>query len=643
MKNYANRADKRVFNGNQLDKLYAQITGKENATYKDVEDAAKEIKTSEDFQSTSNTQTKGALITLTIDNMVWNAVYLSTNKSEYGEDPILTLWLADTSDIAQYNTYNTNANGKYPANLYGTSKIRTETLNNSGTYYESKDGDSPHTVDSTLYVNHKYAKFTIDSVDGSLTKFIDEPVKVAWQATERSSLVNPYLLDFNNDAYEPIGDYTMHSGMNYAVDIVDITKEERLQDLTAWKNDKIWLPSMAESGMNGAGGIWKTSSAQRATSNGLRTWMRSADNSHYDFVHVHRADGSRDDYPTVDVTCSVRPAFHLNLAKAEKASARSLQMPQDVELPYTGDEQGVESKYTQDFLDSVDIKYYDEGSTTPRSTKPTTVGNYTVKYTLKDGYYWADNLDGVDRTKSFTITPRKLDYPTFDNGKYSIQKSYAGDEEISFTLDNFDKKYIEVTYSGADNGVSYDGTYSEALAKYVGKYYLDVKIKDEYGSNCVFKDTPTNGKLEFEVVKATVGMEILDGSSSSIVGIRGSKKKVMLNIPDAQKKVHAGKRIYVQVVAKDEFEEYVLSGNVEIDGSKLQYSERELNVGRLRKGTYDLEIKVVDGLDGASYTASVVNGAKLEVKEVEPGTQLIWQLYSGRDTDGSFVAANIGD
>ncbi|MDE5990256.1 MAG: hypothetical protein K2H36_01580, partial [Clostridia bacterium] len=243
----------------------------------------------------------------------------------------------------------------------------------------------------------------------------------------------------------------------------------------------------------------------------------------------------------------------------------------------------------------------------------------------------------------FTITQRRLDYPTFDNSKYSIQKNYAGDEEISFTLGSYDKNYIEVTYSGTDNGVSYDSVYSEALAKYVGKYYLDVKIKDEYGNNCVFKDTPTTGKLEFEVTQAPVGMEILDGSSSSIVGIRGSKKKVTLNIPDAQKKVHAGKRIYVQIIAKDEFEEYELSENVEINGLKLQYNEIELNIGRLRKGMYDLAVKIMDGLDGASYAVSVVNGAKLEVKEVEHGTQLIWQLYSGTNTDGSFVAANIGD
>ena len=74
----------------------------------------------------------------------------------------------------------------------------------------------------------------------------------------------------------------------------------------------------------------------------------------------------------------------------------------------------------------------DEGSSTPR-TKPTAVGNYTVKYTLKDtGHYFADNLGGAERTKSFKISTRKLDFPTFQNNQYLIKKQYAGDEEISF-------------------------------------------------------------------------------------------------------------------------------------------------------------------------------------------------------------------
>ena len=76
--------------------LYSQITGVANATFTNVLDAAKETRTSADFRSNENKQTGGKLITLEFgtdnagDSMVWNAMYLSTNK---GGEPILTLWL----------------------------------------------------------------------------------------------------------------------------------------------------------------------------------------------------------------------------------------------------------------------------------------------------------------------------------------------------------------------------------------------------------------------------------------------------------------------------------------------------------------------------------------------------------------------
>ena len=309
-----------------------------------------------------------------------------------------------------------------------------------------------------------------------------------------------------------------------------------------------------------------------------------------------------------------------------------------------GPDSKTETWFDEQFQQGTTIKYYNKNNPNVEISQPVDAGKYEIEFTLKSNLYsWGDGESETRRRIDFEITTKELSFPKFDNSQYSIKKQYAGDEDISFTLGNYDKNFIEVTYSGGDSGVSYDGTYSEALAKYVGKYYLDVKIKDEYGSNCVFKDKPTNNKLEFEVIKAEVETEILDGSSSNIVGIRGSKKKVTLNIPDAQKKVHSGKKIYVQIIAKDEYNEFELSGNIEITGDKLQYNEIELNIGRLRKGNYDLDAKIVDGLNGDSYSVSVVNGATLEVKEVEPGSQLIWQMYSGSETDGSFVGANIGD
>jgi len=138
---------------------------------------------------------------------------------------------------------------------------------------------------------------------------------------------------------------------------------------------------------------------------------------------------------------------------------------------------------------------------------------------------------------------------------------------------------------------------------------------------------------------------VLDGTSNHIVGIRNGKKRVTVTIPNTNNKVHAGKKAYIQIVAKDEYEEYVLSDNIELLPNKAKYEDISLTIGLLRKGTYEISAKIVEDMaDGNSYTVSVVNGAELEVQEVEPGSQLSWMLYDGEgNTDGIVVSVNIGD
>ena len=120
-------------------KLYAQLTGNPNATYDNVVSAAQSTRNSEDFYN----QNSNKAITLTIDNKVWSAMYLSTNNDG---DPILTLWLASSTETAQWNAHAVNANANVPSNMYGTSMIRAITLNNGGTYYTSNSGSGAQTV-----------------------------------------------------------------------------------------------------------------------------------------------------------------------------------------------------------------------------------------------------------------------------------------------------------------------------------------------------------------------------------------------------------------------------------------------------------------------------------------------------------------
>ncbi len=93
--------------------------------------------------------------------MEWNAVYLSTNRDK---EPILTLWLANSSETADFNYHSVNQNSIIPSNMYSTSMIRTVTLNNEGTWYETDTGKNPHNV--TPKADHKYAKFTMTEEQG---------------------------------------------------------------------------------------------------------------------------------------------------------------------------------------------------------------------------------------------------------------------------------------------------------------------------------------------------------------------------------------------------------------------------------------------------------------------------------------------
>ncbi len=342
-----------------------------------------------------------------------------------------------------------------------------------------------------------------------------------------------------------------------------------------------------------------------------------------------------------------------NYAESISASYTNMiyKSPSTVRATYTG------KKLSMDNVSDEDKSWYDDqyiDITYPDGMID--VGTYTVKAEIKSAYQTSYvKFSGIPdagkgetqyiRYFDFKIETRYVDFPTFENGEYKLKHNYAGDNVIRFTLNSFDKNYIEVSYTGGADGVSYEDRYGVAQAMYVGVYELDVKIKDAYGDNCKLRGAPSSGKLEFEVTPAPIEIEVLDGTSNHIVGIRNGKKRVTVTIPNTNNKVHAGKKAYIQIVAKDEYEEYVLSDNIELLPNKAKYEDISLTIGLLRKGTYEISAKIVEDMaDGNSYTVSVVNGAELEVQEVEPGSQLSWMLYDGEgNTDGIVVSVNIGD
>ena len=239
-----------------------------------------------------------------------------------------------------------------------------------------------------------------------------------------------------------------------------------------------------------------------------------------------------------------------NYAESISASytASVFKSPSDVSLTYTGNKFSID-----DLSDSQKSWYNDQYIDITYPDGMTDVGTHTVKAEIKSAYQTGEvKFSGTPNTDKgetqyiryfdFKIETRYVDFPTFDNGEYKLKRNYAGDEDITYSLNSFDKNYIEVSYTGGAEGASYNSSFAVAIAKYVGVYELDVKIKDAYGDNCKLRGAPTSGKLEFEVTPAPIEIGILDGTSSNIIGIRNSKKKVTVEMPDPQKKVHMGKK-----------------------------------------------------------------------------------------------------
>ncbi|MDE5616568.1 MAG: hypothetical protein K2I78_02125, partial [Clostridia bacterium] len=325
--NYATRADKMVFNGSNLELLYKQMTG--TATYEKVKELAKGTLDSNNFR----TNNSGKSITVTIDGIVWNAVYLSTNRQG---DPIITLWQARSSVTAEWNCHadaKSNGASQIPPSMYSTSTIRNITLNAGGRYFTSNTGSGETKVAQDP--SNTYAKYTMDNVTGSLTDFIDKPANVSWQEKEMSHLVHSFEYDFNNDAYGDVGS----GGGNNAKWYSGMVNFYGKTDYSAWADDYIWLPSMTEAGWSGSfNGMWDTSTEERGNASGINSWMRSANYSYYADAETLLADGSESSggggEETATNSLAVRPAFHLNLKKAEEASNAIAVPPETLESVY---------------------------------------------------------------------------------------------------------------------------------------------------------------------------------------------------------------------------------------------------------------------------------------------------------------------
>ena len=309
---YKNSGNGKAFNVAVFWDLISQISkGSVNATNQSgLSDLGKTEINSANFRSYND----GNDVVVTIGGKQWIATYLSQNGEK---EPILTLWLADNETTMQWHTVgdaNYNKSGAYPCNMYGTSWMRASILNNGGVYATTYNAASLTPV--TQSSKSEWAIYTMtkdQGVTGSLTEFIEVPDNMSWQHDQRSytyvtssAYVGTYYAAeyLNNDSLDVGG-----TGANGSY--------LKKTNYSAWGQDKLWLPSVTETGVSGEEGIWKASGSTRGCSS--YSWLRS---SSIDTYHVAlRINESSVSRTQVIQTNGLRPAFHLNLAEVVKSLA----------------------------------------------------------------------------------------------------------------------------------------------------------------------------------------------------------------------------------------------------------------------------------------------------------------------------------
>ncbi len=195
---------------------------------------------------------------VTVNSLHFNPVYVSKDASG---NIIVTFWAAGaTSELpsGSFNTYTTNS-GTYPCTDYNYSQGRALLVGSS--YATSSTAlvsgtSKQHTAYKTLIAN--YGAYMV------------APSAVSWHSTE--------------------------SYMG-----------------TAWKSDKLWLPSTTECGTSASTGLWKCNGNQYKADGWTR--IRNRSTSDESKIYSIGTSGSAAAYSVTDGD-KMRPAFHFNLTKA---------------------------------------------------------------------------------------------------------------------------------------------------------------------------------------------------------------------------------------------------------------------------------------------------------------------------------------
>lgn len=532
-------------------------------------------------------------VTGTTKELVWEPVYLSkamyASEGTQVDDAILTVWLAQSVDSSSAQSLSTwtqvtqeknGLNGQQP-NMYGTSYLRSTALGQPGGYYTfattkattptmSSPALSGNTNQlATVSSRHAFSEFIRlydDTVPGGGTKeglfysmegVITRPASLYWQEVESaasaltnaigktassgkysilsnsSSAVYSSSYDFGNEAWGTGGNFQFPV-YDYASSGNSVTKKY----YSRWKDDTLWIPSVAEVGVGGpvksaataevvdTNGLWQTDTVTR--SNGLgkgqiyTTWLRSVaingaaekSGKQAEYYGI-RCTAISESQGTSSITygkinpgtktgakSGVRPALHINLSAIAR-QVNTVDPDIEVETEYNGEAQDFDatvidkySWYPEMFSSSAELEYYHSNSGNPDTSAmlsgaPTDAGEYFVYVTLSDNYNWLDkNTNGASAIKSryikYTIKPKVV---------YAVWQYTHGNIPTAVLLSSTYPSQTEFTFYERDtedprNMVSIDWCYIKSDGNPVvdenGKYVLPTQ-KSQYKGKAYLK------------------------------------------------------------------------------------------------------------------------------------------------------------
>ena len=420
-----------VFNLNALNALYDKILGKENATFDEIDTAANVAKAnysansvkaihsglnSEDIRN-NNKKISGQAnnIIVKIDGKEWIVTTLTTADNGH---VVLTLMLKDVAYDSEWGKWAGPSDVKdfsanYPATMYSTSYIRAGLLNGK-VQYTTNGSTLTDFEDTSIYGEaYPFGIYTDNREKGHITDFIVAPNQVEYQQNESlfdNQSVNNWYNAPNDASLNKIPDSKWYS---IAVDKSYGTHQ--IQDKTKyfdWGNDKLWLPSLSETGQgtgNGVtknGGLWGLDDQQRGVSTGKISWLRSGSTNYSTVSYYIDALGNWFWTPVMSKGVSssklaVRPAFNLDLTAANSSAFIPMTTPTDISSTYDGEEQdyldatGTNKWYNEDLFSSananVKVEYLNSDGSALSTAKPIDSGDYKVKLTIQGSkYVWAN-------------------------------------------------------------------------------------------------------------------------------------------------------------------------------------------------------------------------------------------------------------